>query len=402
MSTTLRNRPEMAYSAGFVVSFAVLGAVSGYEAASRLAPEFPWWLRIALPFAMLLPILAVAVQSRITIREFFRDMSPAQRVVVWLAAVSLFLSPTVLVQRDAGLAGLFMLLPAAAFAAASEGGAARYLLLCGFLFLMSTGKVSDARAFIHASVFAAPLVAALAYGHFFLASARFREAPVTGPWRPLRVAVGRLALAGVITVPLVWISPIPPPVFMAPSRGWRPRANRITNELGGDFGLLRVFLFAFFFTALLLALLWLARWLYQKTRRKPPAPPPESIGVPVGSPYALPRARRRSAGRAASNPREMVAEWYRRLADGLARRGEVPRTPGMTAREFCDEIEPRLTSHRDDLRELTARFERARYAPENVTRREAGEYRKRVKELLAALRRERGEGSGPNTEQEPD
>jgi hypothetical protein len=113
---------------------------------------------------------------------------------------------------------------------------------------------------------------------------------------------------------------------------------------------------------------------------------PESIGVPVGRAYALtldePQRKRIRAG----DPREMIAEWYERFAADMGARGTA-RSAAATAEEYLHVLLDRSGLPEPDLRRLTADFIQARYAPGEVTPRQAKSFGKSVKSLIARARR---------------
>jgi hypothetical protein len=379
-----RYRPADRYSAGLILSLAVLGSVPACHWGLGLQPALPLWACLAAPPAVLLLAVWLGISGRAPIGDLMRSLSPPERVFSWVAVALLFTVPSLVAGRFEPLAGLLAVMLLTAVVCGSESGGARYMLVAGAAFLVATDGIPAPLCHIHLGVFAGALAAALAYGSFFAQVEPFPDALIPGPWRPLRIAVGSAATAGILTVAALWLTP----------RFTEIRAVRFTRRQGTrwnsadmsgaslEVSLLQMFFATVLVCIALVALVAVARWLYQKFRHKPRELMPESIGVPVGGAYRLdeePHAQRR---RLSADPREAVAQWYERFAAGMAARG-AEKPPAATAEEYLRLLVEASGLPEDELRRLTGDFVRARYAPEEVTRAQARSFARTVRGILA-------------------
>lgn len=381
--------PENAFATGLVYSLLSLALVPATMAVIQLWGWMPLHWAVIIPLAVLLPLIKVGVAGRAAISDLLQSTSPAQSVFLWVLAFALFLSPGFLTGRLSLPMGILILLVPIALTVGSEAGVSRFLLLCAVLFCYCVARMGEMPGHIALVAFAAALCLVLAHAHFFIRLSKFREAPPVPAMRPVRIALGRAALAGVVTLPLVWLTPDLVPFRIALNRRseWRQAQSWGGYDAPPDITLLQQMAYSLLLLVVVMAMMVATRWLYHKFRRNPTAGLPESIGIPVGSPYRLERTPQRKREAQAGDPRERLAAAYRHLGEELGTLG-APRHRAQTASEYLRQLAAGTTLPHETLVGLTDDFILARYSRDDVSERQAADFRKRVERLLADARRE--------------
>ena len=381
--------PENSFSTGLGLSLLAVAFLPTTMAVAQIWPWMPPHWALIIPTAALLPLLQLGVTGRAAISDLLRSASPAQSVFLWTAAFALFLAPGFFLGRLDLAMGILILLVPVSLTVGSEAGISRFLLLCAVLFCHGVPRMGERAGFATLVAFALALSLALAHAHFFIRLSRFRDAPPVPALRPVRIALGRAVLAGVITLPLMFLVPDLSPFRIALVRRREGQSARQWTgyDAPPDITLLQQMAFSILMLLLVVAMMVATRWLYRRFRPKPRAAVPESIGIPVGSPYRLERASRGRPRTPPADPRERLAAAYRHLGEELGTLG-APRRRAQTADEYLEHLVSGTTLPKPALVELTEEFVVARYSQEDVTDRQAADFRKRVDRLIADARRD--------------
>lgn len=395
--TPLPRREERAESHvvfGLFVSLMLTAAIPTTLVLLRNYPSLKLGVAIAgvgLTYALL---LTIGLAGRDAISDLLRSGTPSQTVFLWAASGALFISPALFQGTFNFPAGVALLLIPITLVVGQEGGIARFLLLCGILFVASVTRIPEPQSYILLGAFAACFLSALSHSHFFQRLSRFRTASNFGALIPLGNAVRQAAAAGFATLVLLWLTPDLKPLqrlLLPASREFR-RQSPVSQNTITEMSLLRQVVYSVLLLLVTVAALAFSRWLIDRLQRRGEAPVPESLGIPVGTSYAVDRAEKKATLTIPDEPREKIAAKFRQLGRDLERVGAA-RSPSQTAKEFLQEMVARDDLPKDQIIHFAQDFISSRYSGDSVSPAEAASYAKRVDRFLKGLKAGKGKSN---------
>ena len=332
-------------------------------------------------------LLTIGLAGRDAISDLLRTGTPSQTVFLWAASGALFISPAFFQGAFNFPAGIALLLLPMTLVVGGEGGIARFLLLCGILFVSSATRIPEPQSYILLATFAACFLAALSHAHFFLRLARFRTSPNFGALIPLGNAVRQAATAGFVTLILLWLTPDLKPIqrLLLPASRELRRQSPIAQNTITEISMIRQVIYSVLLLLVTVAALAFSRWLIDRLQRRGEASVPESLGVPVGTPYTINSPETKAAFSIPDEPREKIAAKFRQLGRDLERVGAA-RAPSHTAQEFLQDLIARDDLPQEQLTHLAHDFITSRYSDDSVSPAEAADYTKRVDRFLKELK----------------
>ena len=381
------QRAESRIAVGLCVSLTLTAAIPTFLVLMRNFAGLHQGVALAATIGLYALLLTVGLAGRDAVSDLLRSGTPSQTVFLWAASGALFISPAFFQGTFNFPAGITLLLIPMTLVVGGEGGIARFLLLCGILFVTSASRIHEPQSYIFLGTFSACFLASLSHAHFFLTLARFRTAPNFGAFIPLGNAVRQAATAGIVTFVILWLTPDLKPVqrLLLPASRQLRRQSPIAQNTITEVSLLRQVIYSVLLLLVTVAALAFSRWLIDRLQRRGVAPVPESLGIPVGTPYTIKSTDSKTAQPFPVEPREQIAAKFRQLGREMERVG-AGRTPSQTAAEFLQELIVRDDLPHDQITRLAHDFIASRYSEDAVSPAEASDYATRVDHFLKRLK----------------